>query len=139
LGLRRIKTESGSAADDQGDDDVDEEEDGLFGAKKGSGIELNRRGVPARKRKKNSLIYGADDLVSIPIRSPKKKTPKTSNTSSPVSSPEKKRPSSTVKPKATSLTPLQQRLQQRSVRSKVKPGSRPETPPVRILVELSNE
>jgi len=38
-----------------------------------SGIELNRRGIPARKRKKNSLIYGADDLVSIPIKSPKKK------------------------------------------------------------------
>ena len=32
---------------------------------KGNGIELNARGIPARKRKKNSLIYGADDLVSI--------------------------------------------------------------------------
>lgn len=40
------------------------------------GIELNRRGIPARKRKKNSLIYGADDLVSIPIKSPKKRGPK---------------------------------------------------------------
>ena len=29
--------------------------------------------APARKRKKNSLIYGADDLVSIPLKSPKKK------------------------------------------------------------------
>ena len=38
-----------------------------------SGIELNRRGIPARKRKKNSLIYGADDLVSIPVKSPKKR------------------------------------------------------------------
>ena len=38
-----------------------------------SGLELNRRGVPARKRKKNSLIYGTDDLVSIPVRSPKKR------------------------------------------------------------------
>ena len=37
------------------------------------GIELNSRGIPARKRKKNSLIYGADDLVSIPVKSPKKK------------------------------------------------------------------
>ena len=36
-------------------------------------IELNSRGLPARKRKKNSLIYGADDLVSIPLKSPKKK------------------------------------------------------------------
>ena len=32
---------------------------------KGNGIELNARGIPARKRKKNSLIYGADDLVSV--------------------------------------------------------------------------
>ena len=38
-----------------------------------SGLELNRRGVPARKRKRNSLIYGTDDLVSIPVRSPKKR------------------------------------------------------------------
>ena len=38
-----------------------------------SSIELNRRGIPARKRKKNSLIYGSDDLVSIPVKSPKKK------------------------------------------------------------------
>ena len=37
------------------------------------GVELNRRGVPARKRKLNSLIYGTDDLVSIPVRSPRKK------------------------------------------------------------------
>ena len=34
---------------------------------KSNGIELNARGIPARKRKKNSLIYGADDLVSISI------------------------------------------------------------------------
>ena len=27
------------------------------------GIELNSRGIPARKKKKNSLIYGVDDLV----------------------------------------------------------------------------
>ena len=38
-----------------------------------SGLALNRRGVPARKRKRNSLIYGTDDLVSIPVRSPKKR------------------------------------------------------------------
>ena len=37
------------------------------------GVELNRRGIPARKRKKNSLIFGDDDLVSLPVRSPKKK------------------------------------------------------------------
>ena len=37
------------------------------------GIELNSRGIPARKKKKNSLIYGADDLVSIPVKSPKKR------------------------------------------------------------------
>jgi hypothetical protein len=37
------------------------------------GVELNRRGIPARKRKKNSLIFGDDDLVSLPIRSPRKK------------------------------------------------------------------
>lgn len=36
-------------------------------------IELNNRGIPARKRKKNSRIYGADDLVTIPVKSPKKK------------------------------------------------------------------
>ena len=34
---------------------------------KANGIELNARGIPARKRKKNSLIYGADDLVSISV------------------------------------------------------------------------
>merc|ERR1711974_569440 len=37
------------------------------------GLELNNRGVPARKRKLNSLIYGVDDLVSIPVKSPKKR------------------------------------------------------------------
>ncbi len=37
------------------------------------GVELNRRGIPARKRKKNSLIFGDDDLVSLPVRSPRKK------------------------------------------------------------------
>ena len=31
-------------------------------------MELNNRGLPARKRKKNSLIFGSDDLVSIPVR-----------------------------------------------------------------------
>ena len=39
----------------------------------GGGMELNNRGLPARKRKKNSLIFGTDDLVSIPVRSPRKK------------------------------------------------------------------
>merc|ERR1711997_1412200 len=41
------------------------------------GLELNKRGIPARKRKLNSLIYGTDDLVSIPVKSPKKRGPKT--------------------------------------------------------------
>ena len=53
------------------------------------GLELNRRGVPARKRKLNSLIYGVDDLVSIPVKSPKKrgsniKTPTKTNGTVPV-------------------------------------------------------
>ena len=34
---------------------------------KNSGLELNRRGVPARKRKLNSLIFGIDDKISIPV------------------------------------------------------------------------
>ena len=34
---------------------------------KNSGVELNRRGVPARKRKLNSLIFGIDDKISIPV------------------------------------------------------------------------
>ena len=43
----------------------------------------SRRGIPARKRKKNSLIFGGDEVVSIPVRSPKKKSPvKASNGSS---------------------------------------------------------
>ena len=48
-------------------------ETGESSAKNEEGIELNSRGIPARKKKKNSLIYGADDLVSIPVKSPKKK------------------------------------------------------------------
>ena len=50
--------------------------------KKEPGIALNRRGIPARKRKKNSLIYGADDVVSIPVKSPKKRAPKTERSKS---------------------------------------------------------
>lgn len=45
------------------------------------GLELNRRGVPARKRKLNSLIYGIDDLVSIPVKSPKKRNKNSSTPS----------------------------------------------------------
>jgi len=56
LGLKRVGTDSGGAS-----------------GKNDEGIELNSRGIPARKKKKNSLIYGADDLVSIPVKSPKKK------------------------------------------------------------------
>eukprot|EP00090_Calanus_glacialis_P030185 TRINITY_DN4862_c0_g1_i8.p1 TRINITY_DN4862_c0_g1~~TRINITY_DN4862_c0_g1_i8.p1 ORF type:complete len:607 (-),score=246.35 TRINITY_DN4862_c0_g1_i8:42-1862(-) len=56
LGLRRVGSET------EGSPMKNEE-----------GIELNSRGIPARKKKKNSLIYGADDLVSIPVKSPKKR------------------------------------------------------------------
>ena len=49
------------------EEDKDKESNG------GGGMELNNRGLPARKRKKNSLIFGTDDLVSIPVRSPRKK------------------------------------------------------------------
>ena len=65
-----------------------------------SKLALNRRGIPARKRKKNSLIYGTDDLVSIPIKSPKKRGPKGQllekgqKRSTPTSSPKKPRASS---------------------------------------------
>ena len=31
---------------------------------------LNNRGIPARKRKKNSLIFGIDDKISIPLKKP---------------------------------------------------------------------
>ena len=69
LGLRRRGEEN---------DEVEETETGNDSPKTSKGgLELNRRGVPARKRKLNSLIYGTDDLVSIPIKSPKKRGPKT--------------------------------------------------------------
>ncbi len=42
---------------------------------KAENVQLNNRGLPARKRKKNSLIFGGDELVSIPVRSPRKKSP----------------------------------------------------------------
>lgn len=65
LGLRRVGQE----------DDEDEEaaKPRLPGSPSKGGVELNRRGLPARKRKRNSLIYGTDDLVSIPVKSPRKK------------------------------------------------------------------
>ncbi|XP_040580697.1 protein lin-9 homolog [Lepeophtheirus salmonis] len=64
LGLKRVGVE---------EEEETEEDPSLS---KQGGITLNRRGIPARKRKKNSLIYGTDDLVSIPIRSPRKRGPK---------------------------------------------------------------
>ena len=68
LGLRR--------KGDEAEPDPEEPKDQDKKTSKG-GLELNRRGVPARKRKLNSLIYGTDDLVSIPVKSPKKRGPKT--------------------------------------------------------------
>lgn len=64
--------------DDHDDEEDEENSQSMAGSpvKSEGGVELNRRGIPARKRKKNSLIYGADDLVSIPIKSPKKRGPK---------------------------------------------------------------
>eukprot|EP00094_Tigriopus_californicus_P000053 TCALIF_00053-PA protein Name:"Similar to LIN9 Protein lin-9 homolog (Homo sapiens)" AED:0.07 eAED:0.07 QI:75/0.2/0.16/1/1/1/6/0/643 len=61
LGLKRVGPEG------------EADQDPAMASPKEGGIELNRRGIPARKRKKNSLIYGQDDLVSIPIKSPKKR------------------------------------------------------------------
>ena len=63
LGLRRAGHDS--------DDEAEEVQSSPRTSK--GGLELNKRGIPARKRKLNSLIYGIDDLVSIPIKSPKKK------------------------------------------------------------------
>lgn len=64
LGLKRV--------DDPEDDEEEVESQGESAGntptKSRGGLELNRRGIPARKRKKNSLIYGTDDLVSIPVR-----------------------------------------------------------------------
>jgi len=57
LGLKRVGVDSDESPRKAQDDNV----------------ELNRRGLPARKRKKNSLIFGGDEVVSIPVRSPKKK------------------------------------------------------------------
>jgi hypothetical protein len=52
----------------------EEEEEGRSRVKLEPGIELNSRGIPARKRKKNSLIFGDDDVISLPAaRSPRKK------------------------------------------------------------------
>ena len=48
-----------------GGDEEDKDKESNGG---GGGMELNNRGLPARKRKKNSLIFGSDDLVSIPVR-----------------------------------------------------------------------
>lgn len=67
LGLKRV------GHDDDDETELDPDEDRPSGTK----IELNRRGLPARKRKKNSLIYSNDEVVEMPTKSPKKKTAKT--------------------------------------------------------------
>jgi len=66
LGLRRVGKE--------GDEDQKREDRRL---REAAGLELNRRGLPARKRKRNSLIFGAGDDVEVrwPTRSPKKVRP----------------------------------------------------------------
>lgn len=99
LGLKRVDVEE----EDVEDDDIDVDGEGSPTKSSASGLALNRRGVPARKRKRNSLIYGTDDLVSIPARSPKKRgakpsgtpdkyndTGKSSEINTPVSSPRKR-------------------------------------------------
>ena len=66
-GLKRVKNEEdGEIAEE----DMELEEDPEYSPSK---IELNRRGLPARKRKRNSLIFGGDDVVTIPVKSPKKR------------------------------------------------------------------
>lgn len=62
LGLKRV-----------GDEEFDVNDPDSPAKSPGGGMLLNSRGIPARKRKKNSLIFGDDDLVSIPIKSPRKK------------------------------------------------------------------
>merc|ERR1711981_301522 len=64
LGLRKL-------GDSENEEDPEPKTDSPKMSK--GGVELNNRGVPARKRKLNSLIYGVDDLVSIPVKSPKKR------------------------------------------------------------------
>eukprot|EP00093_Oithona_nana_P001448 01448.XXX_2455_5579_1 [CDS] Oithona nana genome sequencing. len=70
LGLRRAGEESEEV-------EVKVESNNASPKMSKGGLQLNKRGIPARKRKLNSLIYGTDDLVSIPIKSPKKRGPKT--------------------------------------------------------------
>ena len=65
LGLRKL-------GDSENEEDTEPKKTDSPKMSKG-GVELNNRGVPARKRKLNSLIYGVDDLVSIPVKSPKKR------------------------------------------------------------------
>lgn len=70
LGLKRVGSDDSPVKHDNSDD-----------------VQLNRRGLPARKRKKNSLIFGGDEVVTLPQRSPKKKLPAKSPVKSPVKSP----------------------------------------------------
>ena len=76
--------------------------------KQDNNIRLNRRGLPARKRKKNSRIFGVDDVVSIPVRTPKKKSsplkaksPVKSSTKPPAKTPSKSPSKSAKKPTAS--------------------------------------
>ena len=61
------------------------------------GVELNNRGLPARKRKRNSLIYGTDEVVSIPVRSPKKKSSAPPSPRKTAPSPKKSQPTPTTR------------------------------------------
>ena len=63
---------------------------------------LNNRGIPARKRKPNSLIFGMDDKISIPVKNTEKNTVK-SKSKFKKSAPEQI-PAATVKVKATNET-----------------------------------
>ena len=61
---------------------------------------LNNRGIPARKRKANSLIFGMDDKISIPVKNTVKSKGKFPKKSAP-----RQTTASTVKVKATNKTP----------------------------------
>ncbi len=104
LGLRKNKGNSEAADEDPKSEDTPTSSPSGPRTSLG-GLELNRRGVPARKRKLNSLIYGTDELVSIPIKSPKKRGPKgaTPNKEKPSKAETKSAPSSPKK--AASATP----------------------------------
>lgn len=98
LGLKRV----GQAGEEDQDPSI------VAASPQEGGIELNRRGIPARKRKKNSLIYGQDDLVSIPIKSPKKRANHGSKTPSNQSTPVAEKKAATPSVKTPVSTPTRQ-------------------------------